>query len=144
MERNKIPGAAFVILRKKDEVLLMRRCNTGYEDGNYDFPAGHIEQNEHPSETAIREIQEEAGVSIEPHNLTFAYLLHRCPGERSDKQYLNIYFTASEWQGEPRIMEPTKCDHMAWFPIDALPENLIPSTREAFKAMLKGETYGEE
>ena len=46
MERFKIITAVHLILIENERVLLLRRYNTGYEDGNYSVPAGHVEEDE--------------------------------------------------------------------------------------------------
>ncbi len=45
-ERHAIVCAAHLLLRREGEVLLARRFNTGWEDGNYSVPAGHVDENE--------------------------------------------------------------------------------------------------
>ena len=42
--RNKTVPAAYIILKKDGKVLLARRCNTGYEDGNYHITSGHVSE----------------------------------------------------------------------------------------------------
>lgn len=44
--RFKAPISVQLILQKGNSVLLLRRFNTGYADGNYCLPAGHVEENE--------------------------------------------------------------------------------------------------
>ena len=44
-ERNKIIPASYAVLIKDNKVLLVRRFNTGYEDGKYSLPAGHVEKS---------------------------------------------------------------------------------------------------
>ena len=48
-------SAVHLILINKNKVLLLRRLNTGYEDGNYSLPAGHIDQAETATQAVIRE-----------------------------------------------------------------------------------------
>lgn len=56
---------------------------------------------------------------------------------------VNFFFTAEKWKGEPRIMEPNKCDDLRWFRLDNLPENVIPYVRQAINSYLKNEFYSE-
>jgi hypothetical protein len=39
------PEAHIFLLNDLDEILLLRRLNTGYEDGNYSVIAGHVSAN---------------------------------------------------------------------------------------------------
>lgn len=44
--RFTMPGAAHLFLIQDDHVVLLRRFNTGYEDGNYSVDAGHLDGDE--------------------------------------------------------------------------------------------------
>ena len=46
MNRFKLVVAVHLILIENGKILLLRRYNTGYEDGNYSVVAGHIDGNE--------------------------------------------------------------------------------------------------
>ena len=59
MTRFKLIVAAYLILIEDSKILLQRRQNTGYEDGNYSIPAGHLEDTESVTDCLIREIKEE-------------------------------------------------------------------------------------
>ncbi len=56
-----------VILEKDGKILLIRRANTGWRDGEYGFPAGHVEANETFLETCVHETKEEGGQKMERH-----------------------------------------------------------------------------
>lgn len=140
-ERFTLPSAVFLLLEQGEEILLLRRANTGWHDGDYDLPAGHLDGNEASTTAAAREGLEELGVTIDPHRLVFTLLTH---GISSDgKEYYNIYFRATEWTGTPRIMEPHKCDDLAHFHYDSLPLNLTPNTRRGLEAIRDGIQYLE-
>lgn len=76
-ERVLTRSAAYLILQRENEILMLRRFNTGYKDGHYSFIAGHVEQNESVLETIMREAREEAGVIVTSKNLRFAHISHR-------------------------------------------------------------------
>jgi len=59
-DRFKVYSAAHLFLTRKDEILLLRRYDTGYEDGNYSVVAGHLDGGESVKRTMVREAQEEA------------------------------------------------------------------------------------
>ena len=57
-----------VIIRNGDHLLLMKRQNS-HGDGTWSMPGGHLEYGESPQECAIREAEEEVGLSrdfVEP------------------------------------------------------------------------------
>ncbi len=139
-ERFKIFIAAYLVLQKKGDVLLLRRFNTGYRDGEYSLVAGHLDGAETAKQSIIREAKEEAGITLSPKDLTVAHVSHRY---RPDREYIDIYLTAKKWKGEIRNMEPNKCDDLRWSPLKKLPKNILPDVKQALKMIEKGEFYGE-
>lgn len=54
-DRYKVPVSVQLILKKDNNVLLLRRYNTGFADGHYALPAGHVEENEEIFEVSCKE-----------------------------------------------------------------------------------------
>ena len=129
-EKFLIRAAVYLILIKKDKILLSRRFNTGWMDGKYSLIAGHIDGKEPVSKAMIREAKEEAGIIINKKDLFPATVIHRYYPEQ---EYIDFFFVAKKWKGEPIIKEPNKCDDMSWFPLNKLPKNLLPYIKEALQ-----------
>lgn len=127
-----IPCAAYLLLVQDGKILLSRRYNTGYRDGMYGLVSGHLEENETPHDCMIREAGEEAGIVLRPENLTVVHIMHRRDKE-SGGQRVDYFLTATAWEGEPRNMEPHKCDDLSWFPLQQLPENTLDFIREVIR-----------
>lgn len=141
MSHKAVP-ASYLILRKGEKVLLMRRQGSGYYDGWYSVPAGHVEEGELPVEALIREAKEEIGITVAKENLSQVYTMYRTKhdetGDRAD-----YFFEAIEWQGNPFIHEPNKCDDIRWFSLDALPEKMMHHVRAAILDIQDGKRYAE-
>ncbi|MFQ6871806.1 NUDIX hydrolase [Romboutsia timonensis] len=125
--RFQMPVAVHLLLVKDNKVLLLRRFNTGYEDGNYSVVARHVDSDEDLKTAMIREAKEEAGIEITPNNINFASVMHR----KSDDERIDFFFIADSWEGEITNMEPQKCDDLSWFDINNLPSNTIPYIKRA-------------
>lgn len=136
----KFVAAVYLILERNGKILLLRRAHTGYEDGNYSLPAGHIEEGERAKLAMIREAKEEAGITVSEKDLSLAHVMMRnsSPDERFD-----FFFTTETWKGEIQNMEPEKCDDLSWFPINELPSNIIPCVRSALEHYKKGSVFSE-
>jgi ADP-ribose pyrophosphatase YjhB (NUDIX family) len=139
MERFKLVPESHLILVRDRRVLLLRRCNTGYEDGKYSVIAGHMDGAETAREAICREAAEEAGIELTPDDLAFAQVVHRA--DRDER--VSFFFSAIRWRGEPRNLEPHKADDLRWFPLDALPEAMVPYVRGAIERWRAGVLYGE-
>jgi len=128
-ERIKAIVPVFLFLTRNNTVYLQRRHNTGYLDGGYEPIAGKIDGGESPQAAVCREAREEARVIVSDTDLDFfhAYLNNDNPHQ----PWLGLMFRTSNWEGEPTIGEPGKCDHAGWFPIDNPPERIIPYVRDA-------------
>src|SRR5260370_5722104 len=108
MARATLIPEAHLLLLQNSQVLLLRRQNTGYEDGNYSVIAGHIESDETARQGMAREASEEAGLNISLQDLVLCHVMHR---KAEDER----------WIGEPRNLEPHKCSDLSWFHVDSLP-----------------------
>lgn len=141
-KRFRILAAVHLFLIQDDKILLLRRFQTGYEDGNYSVVAGHLDGNEELTAAMAREAKEEAKIEINPSHLQVVGVMHRYFG---DDEAINFFLTATCWEGSVANGEPHKCDDLAWYPLDHLPENMIPYVRKAIENYRQGawfESFG--
>jgi len=146
-ERFKIIPEVFLLLIENGKILLSRRYQTGYEDGNYGLPAGHGEEGETMREGVIREALEEIGITIKPEDLTFVLTQHRwSPDSKNPNNSharIGFYFTPTKYTGTPGNAEPDKCDDLQFFPLTSLPSNMVPHVRAVIEAYQNGDSYNE-
>src|ERR1700754_1504203 len=127
MGRFSVVPAAYVVLRRGDEVLMLLRANTGDMDGFWAVPAGHVERGEWALTAAVRETREEGGVEIDPVDVVRVTTLHRTGGNGDPiDERVDFFLTTTRWSGEPRVMEPEKAAGLEWFPVDQLPDPVVP------------------
>src|SRR5690348_17247888 len=96
--RLKMIAAVYALLVKDGNVLLSRRYQTGYEDGNYSLPAGHVEDGESLTQAVIREAKEETGVDLKPEDVEVKTTMHR----RQEDIRVDFLFEVKKWEGEPQ------------------------------------------
>lgn len=121
-------------------MLLLRRANTGFHDGHWSMPAGHVEAGESATTALLREAAEEIGVQIDPADLTAALTMHRLSG--TDER-VDFFFTTSLYTGQAVNREPDKCDGLRWYEITGLPQEMVPYVRAAIDAHHAGARYAE-
>ncbi len=137
--RSRFPVAVHLFFLRDDRVLLLRRFNTGWEDGSYSVPAGHVDGGETVTQAAIREAREEIGVRLEPRNVEVVHVMHR----KSEDERIDFFLLARHWTGEIANREPGKCDDLAWHPVTSLPGNMIPYVRQALRNYQNGLLFSE-
>ncbi|MBU0476449.1 NUDIX domain-containing protein [Patescibacteria group bacterium] len=144
-ERFKITPASYLILTKDNQILMLRRYNTGYEDGNYSLIAGHLDGQETFKQAIIREAREEADVILNPNDLKIVHAMHRFvpSNEEIIRERIDVFVATDKWEGEPQNMEPHKCDDLNWFSIDNLPGNTIPYIKQAINSIKNNIFYSE-
>lgn len=136
--RHKLVGDVHLLLLDSDGLVLFgRRQNTGFEDGAWHVPAGHLETGESVVQALIREAKEEVGVTIAPEDVEFAHIMH----SSSSGGRAAFFFTVRQWDGTPENREPEKCSELVWFPLDALPDHMIGYCRVALDHVAAGEYF---
>jgi len=125
-----IPTGVHVICRRAGRILLMRRAGTGFFDGLYSLPGGHVEPGEPVRAAACRELLEETGLRVASASLSWMGVVHRL----SDTNRIDFFFEATDVDGAPRICEPDKCDRLDWYAEDALPDKMVEYVRCALQA----------
>jgi len=136
-ERFKLIPTSHLILIRNNRILLLRRFNTGFEDGKYSIIAGHLDGDETIMEAMEREAKEEAGIEID--ELEVVHVMHR----KAADERIDLFIRADKWTGEPEIMEPNKCDDLRWFNLHSLPENMVPYVRQAIEHIQNNTFYSE-
>ena len=142
-KRHQNIPSSYLVLIKDDKVLLLRRFNTGFEDGKYSLPAGHVDKGETFTQCIVRETEEEIGLLLKPEDLKVVHVMHRNSGTNENNERVDVFFVAKQWQGEPQNKEPHKCDDLSWFSLDNLPANIIPYIRQAIES-IKNKIYYSE
>lgn len=137
--RARIPVTVHLFFMRQGQILLLRRFNTGYADGQYSVPAGHLDGGETVMAAAAREAKEEIGVRIEPQELVFSSVMHRQEGD----ERVDFFVRVPAWSGEPVNAEPEKCDDLHWADVRALPENTVAYVRRAIRNDLDGIRFDE-
>ena len=139
-KRHQNIPASYLTLIKDSKILLLRRANTGFEDGNYSMIAGHVDPNETFTRCVIREAREEAGIVLKPENLKVAHVMHR---KSNNEERVDFFFVAEKWDGEIINKEPHKCDELSWFDLDNIPKNTISYVKQAISAIRNKVYYSE-
>jgi 8-oxo-dGTP diphosphatase len=137
--RNLYPVAVHLFFVRGDQVMLLRRYNTGWRDGEYSVPAGHVEAGETVTAAAIREAREEVGVTLEAGEVRVVHVMHR----NSDDERIDFFVAVRSWEGEARNAEPDKCDDLHWCAMEALPRDVIPYVAYGLACWRAGVGYSE-
>ncbi len=135
----KFPVTVHLFFFREGQLLMLRRFNTGYADGQYSLPAGHLDGGESVMAAAAREAAEEIGVRLDAQDMTFSTVMHRIEGDERVDFFIHVH----QWAGEPFNAEPEKCDDLRWINVEALPENTVAYVRQAIANHLHGIRFAE-
>lgn len=99
-------------LKRADGAWLMhRRPLQKHHGGLWEFPGGKVEHAEMPVKTLIRELHEELGITVQPHDCKPQGFAEE--SERSGSRPIVILlYTICRWEGEPRALEG---ESVEWF-----------------------------
>jgi ADP-ribose pyrophosphatase YjhB (NUDIX family) len=141
-ERFKIGAYVSLILRKDEKILLIRRFNTGSSDGFYACVGGGVDGNEPITQAMIREADEEIGIKLRKENLKIVHVLHN-KAAHGHKEQIGFFVDATEWEGDPKNMEPHKHDDVAWFSLNDLPQNTLSKLKHVLEMINKNIFFSE-
>ncbi|KKP23890.1 MAG: hypothetical protein SZ59_C0003G0114 [candidate division TM6 bacterium GW2011_GWF2_28_16] len=144
MTKNKFKIDAYVAVFLKDnnKILFLKRTKNGWGYGNYTLPGGSVDANESIRMAAIREIKEEVGVDIKEKDLKFLHVTNIKIKEK-EEPLLGFYFLVDNFFGEPKNIEPDKCEYITWLDADNLPENIVKELKVVLEKISKNEFYSE-
>lgn len=126
-------GVGVFVKTPRGYVLLKRQGSHG--EGEWSLPGGHLEWGETVAECAIREVQEEIGVTIALPLLTVPYWSEDFFHDHG-KQYVTLYVWGHT-EDMPQILEPHKASDLTFFHgVSDLPQPLFVGTAEAARHFL--------
>jgi 8-oxo-dGTP diphosphatase len=117
-------GVGVLVWREKQ--LLLGKRLADKQDICWQFPGGHLENNESVIECAIREVQEETSLKVKSlrhlgfTDNTFAI------GQRP---YITLLVSCDYQSGVAQTLEPYKCEQWRWFDYPTLPAPLFKPIR---------------
>jgi 8-oxo-dGTP diphosphatase len=123
--------AVHIFVTVENSLLLLRRANTGYEDGRLSVPAGHLDGGESVTQAASRELREELGIEVEPGGLRFAHVMHR--RKEDGEERVDFFLSCHRWKGEIENAEPDKCSELVWAVVTELPDDTVGYVRSAIE-----------
>lgn len=139
MGRFKTVLAVYAFIEKDNKILLQRRANTGYLDGQLVVPAGHVDGEEHVTEALQREMLEELGIDVATSDINFRGISHRYYKTATENnEIIDCWFSFSKWKNEPTNKELNKCSELVWVDKNNLPDDVSDLVRDA----LMSEKFG--
>lgn len=109
-------GVGALIFNDEGHLLLaLRGKKAKNEQGKWEIPGGSVEFGETIEEALKREIKEELDIEIEVTEM-LQLCNHIIPDE--DQHWVSPTYICKITEGEPKIMEPEKCDEVGWFSLE--------------------------
>lgn len=140
-QRFKFLVAVHAFFIKDEQVLLLKRANTGYMDGCFSVPAGHVDGGESIWKAMQREIREEVDVVVKKAHQPI-HVMHRTDKSKGEER-IDYFFLIKDWKGLTKIGEIEKCSALEWFKLWQLPDNIIPYIKFALEKVQDGVLFSE-
>jgi len=120
------------IIIKDNKVLLMLRRGTDTFNEVWSNPGGTTDAGETGEETVVRELYEELGIKVSIGRRLKDYHHYK------ENTHVGTFsaFLVEILEGTPTLKEPDKAAELKYFPLDNLPENLAPFTRQYIEEII--------
>ena len=132
---------AVALIAPDGTILMQRRPFAAVHGGLWEFPGGKVEEGETPEDSAVREMAEELGVTIEPAHLQpvgFASGLTAPAsqgGREPQKSLVILLYACRNWTGTPLAIEAAA---IAWVRCEAIAELPMPPLDYPLASALAG------
>jgi len=139
-KEKKRVGAGFgVMILNNRRILLGRRHDDAKKadselrgEGTWTMPGGKLEFGEEFEQGAKREVLEETGMILKNSKVI-------CVNNDKNEHahFITIGILSTDFEGEPRVMEPDEITEWRWFTSQELPKNIFPPSKnilENFKS----------
>ena len=116
--KNPGVGVGVIIENSNGHILIGKR--KGSIAPYFSIPGGKLDLGESFEEAAIREIQEETGLLITAPKVV-SITNNLATFKEEGIHYISIILHCNSFQGEPRLMEPDRCEGWLWVDPRELP-----------------------
>lgn len=125
-----------LFLHRENQILLAMK-KRGFGAGLWNAPGGKADSGETPLQAALRECQEEIGVTpLNPYEA--GYVQFFMPDDPAFEHRCHV-FVATEWEGEPRESDEMRPE---WFELEHIPySDMWPADKIWIPHMLTGELF---
>lgn len=131
-------GIGIIVLRADGKILIGKR--QGAHAPYWSIPGGHLELGETFESAAIREIEEETGLTIQdPQVIAITNNLRTFREE--GKHYVSVCLLAHHDGEEPVNREPDKCEGWVWVDPTALPQPHFDASEQSVACFLAERPY---
>ena len=107
-------------------------------EGTWTMPGGKLHFGQKPEDEAFREVLEETGIKVKKDNLKIISLTN---DNVEDAHFVTIGFLCTNFEGEPKIMEPDEITEWRWFDLNDLPSPLYFPSEKILKNYSDKELY---
>jgi len=134
------PNYAIRVMVFKNGRILLGKNKSIYGGNYYSFPGGKLEYMESFEHCAKREVTEECGIELK--NIAFHSVVNRIEViENTSFHNVHITLTADWKSGEPKVLEPEKCDSWDWYELNSLPKPLFKNCEITLQNYTSGKKY---
>lgn len=132
------PGGACALYVVDGKVALVKQYRYAYGEEVLELPAGKLEKGEDPKLAAIRELEEETGVSAKAEDAELLFVLYPTPGYTNEKIY--IYYVK---KGEQKACHPDEGEFVEtiFMPLDEAKEGLLTGAFRDAKTIVALQAY---
>ncbi|MGK5529046.1 NUDIX domain-containing protein [Streptomyces sp. URMC 129] len=136
-------AAVVVHDRETDRIVLLQRGpEAKFGRGLWDLPVGKSDPGEPITATAVRELKEETGLTVDPADLRLAHVIHAAHGVESPNGFLTVVFVTHRWRGTLVNAEPHKHSRVAWVSTREIPEEIVFSADRVIERCLGADGPG--